>query len=130
MKQYSKNAFYHFLGATVGIIPLLGLAAPVLFFMFRKSPPLEEENQYRAVINFLLTYFLVTLGIFILMPKLVAFVVWIVWLIIAVAILIANGFLALKGKDISYPFAITFVKPLKRMLSPEELMYSDTNSKY
>lgn len=125
MKQNQKNAVYHVLGATVGIVPIIGVAAPALYFAFRKFPPMVEENHYRAVMNFLITFFLIGLGIYGVVPRSIAIVIWLIWTLMTTLILLYNGFYALKGESPSYPFSIQFMKPLQRTRSPEEMMWPD-----
>jgi hypothetical protein len=129
MKQNTRNAIYHFLGATVGLIPLIGIGAPAVYFMFQKFPSAEEENHYRSVLNFLITFFLIGLLLYGFIPKPVASVIWFIWTFMTMGILVYNGVQALKGRTALYPFAIAILKPVKKTQSPEEMMYSNTDPK-
>jgi len=122
MKQSRINAAYHFLGLLFFIIPIVGLAAPALFSVFRKFPSLEERNHYRGVLNFLTSVFIYFIASYFLFPGGVSFVVNLIITVLAAMMVIYNGVLALQGEECSYPLSLPILKPEVKRTSIDDLM--------
>jgi hypothetical protein len=128
MTNNSKNATYHFIGATIGLVPLLGIGFTALYYAFRKFPSIDEENHYRAVINFQITLFAAGLGLYLILPEPVADMGIMILFGLAMIMMIYNGYLALKGKDALFPFSFNIIKLARPTRSPEEIIHSQKNN--
>ena len=127
-RQNGINATYHFLGTMFFLIPLIGFVAPAIFYLFRKNATVQEQNHYRAVLNFLFSVFIYILLLYLFFPRSIANVCVVFLCLCAFMITIYNGYSALKGQEPVYPMALPLLKPLKpRSLSVEEMMYLSRN---
>jgi uncharacterized protein len=126
-KQSKINATYHFLGLLFFVVPLVGMAAPALFSVFRKYPPIEERNHYRAVLNFLISVFIYYVSVFIFFPRGISFLIDLIISVISALMVAYNGVLALKGEEPSYPLCLPLLKPEYKRVSIDDLMLSQSD---
>lgn len=120
-------SLYHFLGTFVVVIPVLGMFMTGLLSFFRSNKSLNEENHFRAVVNFQISLVIYNIIVYLISPRSIGYAVVLTVAIGALMMMIYNGILAQKGGQAHYPLAIPFFKPAVKTLSAEEMMYQNND---
>jgi hypothetical protein len=116
-------ATYHFLGALSFFSPVLGMAAIAIFRLRHKIPSEAEEIHFCEVMNFQISLLLLMLAPYLFFPSVVGFIISTFISLIGTGVLIQNGRLVLKGQTFGYPFVVNYIRPPRKQISVEEMMF-------